>query len=300
MSDVTPDAATASAAATDASPAESTARRWFRGRTLSDGSKIYWWREFIIVLVVDVVYESVRNVSSAKPDKAYRNAITLIDWQRNMGIWHEHAIQQWALGFTPLIIAANYFYGSVYMGATLFGLFFLYRRFPDDYPMWRNTLALGTLLGLIGFATFPLMPPRLLDDSVLLHGLNDGHLFGFVDTLVKYPTFWSFNSDAMKTISNQFAAMPSLHCGWAFWGLAVFYPRVRSWWAKTLAVLYPMVTIFVVVITGNHYFLDAVGGIIIFAVAFFVARRFTRSGRGTPVAVAVTEPASSDTGTTPT
>jgi hypothetical protein len=267
-------------------PAPGTARRWFSGRTLSDGSRIYWWREVIIVLVVDIIYESVRNISSAKPDKAYENALKLIDWQRNFGIWHEHAIQQWALGFTPLIVAANYFYGSVYIGATVFGLFFLYRRYADDYPMWRNTLMIGTMLGLIGFATFPLMPPRLLDDSVLLHGLNDGHFFGFVDTLVKYPTFWSFDSDAMKTISNQFAAMPSLHCGWAFWGLAVFYPRVRSWWAKTLAILYPIVTIFVVVITGNHYFLDAVGGIIIFGVAYLIARRFTRAGRGTPVAAA--------------
>lgn len=264
------------------SPAVGTARRLLGGRTLSDGSRLYWWREVIIVLVLDVVYESVRNISSAKPDKAYRNALKLIDWQRNFGIWHEHAIQQWALGFTPLIIAANYFYGSMYIGATVFGLFFLYRRFSDDYPLWRNTLMLGTMLGLIGFATFPLMPPRLLDDSVLLHGINDGHFFGFVDTLVKYPTFWSFDSDAMKTISNQFAAMPSLHCGWAFWGAAVFYPRVRSWWAKTLAILYPIVTIFVVVITGNHYFLDAVGGVIIFAIAYVIARRFTRAGRRVP------------------
>ncbi len=83
----------------------------------------------------------------------------------------------------------------------------------------------------------------------------------------------------MKTISNQFAAMPSLHCGWAFWGLAVFYPRVRSWWAKTLAVLYPIATIYVVVITGNHYFLDAVGGLLICVLGYGGARLITRAGR---------------------
>ena len=211
--------------------------RWRAGRLLVDGSRIYWWREIIIVLVVNGIYESVRNFTAATPAKAYDNALRLIDWQKALGIWHEHGIQQWALNSTALIIVANYFYGSVYLGATIAALIYLYRVHPDDYPLWRNTLAIGTLLGLIGFATFPLMPPRLLD--TMADGLGNGQIFGFVDTLVKYPTFWSFDSEAMKTISNQFAAMPSLHCGWSFWGFAVFYPRVRSGWARALAVLYP-------------------------------------------------------------
>ena len=150
---------------------------------------------------------------------------------------------------------------------------FLYLRFPDDYPLWRNTLLVGTLLGLIGFATFPLMPPRLLDTVA-------GHPpFGYVDTLVRYPTFWSFDTSAMKAISNQYAAMPSLHCGWALWACAVFLPRVRSWWAKALAVANPVVTILVVVITANHYLLDAVGGAVIFSIGYGVARLVTRAGR---------------------
>jgi hypothetical protein len=274
-------AETAGAAGDVGLEAEEDRRRWRRGRTLSDGSRIYWWKELIIVAVLDFVYETVRNLSSAKPEKAYANAMRVIDWQRTLGIWHEHAIQQAALDFTPLIVFANYFYGSVYIGATISGLVFLYRRHSDDYPLWRNTLAIGTLLGLIGFATFPLMPPRLLDV------MGDGHTYyGFVDTLLTRPTFWSFNSEGMKSISNQFAAMPSLHCGWAFWGLAVFYPRVKSWWAKTLAVLYPITTITVVVITGNHYFLDAVGGLIIMLAGYAGARLITRAGRGPAVATA--------------
>lgn len=285
------------AGTTDADPAadqpdgdgtpEPRTRSWrarvFGGRRLRDGARIYWWREVLIVAVVDIVYETVRNMSASKPDRAYANALRLIDWQRNLGLWHELGIQQWALGWTPLIVFANYFYGSVYIAATVFGLIFLYRRFSDDYPLFRNALAITTLLGLIGFATFPLMPPRLLDDSILLNGINADHFFGFIDTLVKYPTFWSFNDETMKTISNQFAAMPSLHCAWAFWGFTAFYPRVRSWWARTLTVLYPIMTVFVVVITANHYFLDAVGGLVIFGVGYLLARRFTRAGRGAPV-----------------
>jgi hypothetical protein len=256
---------------------QTTTPRWRRGKTLSDGSKLYVWREVILVLVVDVIYETIRNFSSANPARAYANAERLIDWQQAIGMFHERRMQLWALDYTPLIIAANYFYGSVYIGATLFALVFLYRRFPDDYSLWRTTLLIGTLLGLIGFATFPLMPPRLLDS---MGGAN----YGFVDTLVKYPTFWSFDSEGMKSISNQFAAMPSLHCGWALWGMAVFYPRVRSWWAKSLAVLYPVVTITVVIITANHYWLDAVGGAVIFIVGYAIARVVARAGRGAPIA----------------
>ena len=260
--------------------------KFFAGRTLSDGKTIVWWREILIIAAVNVVYETVRNLSAGKPAKAYSNALLIIDWQRNLGIWHEQAMQQFALGFTPLIVVANYFYGSIYIIATLFTLIFLYSKFPDDYPLFRNTLMVGTLCGLIGFALFPLMPPRLLDDTLLLQGTNANLWFGFIDTLVEYPTFWSFNDPAMKTISNQFAAMPSLHCGWAFWTFISLLPRMKSWWSKTLVVLYPVLTVYVVVITANHYVLDAVAGFALFTFAYFVARKFTRAGRGTPITTA--------------
>jgi hypothetical protein len=266
---------------------------WRAGRQLSDGSRLFWWKEIIIILVVNGVYESIRNFTSSTPAKAYANALRIIDWQKTLGIWHEYGIQQWALNSTTAIIVANYFYGSVYLGATIAGLVFLYRVHPDDYPLWRNTLVIGTMLGLIGFATFPLMPPRLLD--TVADGIGNGNVFGFVDTLVKYPTFWSFDSQAMKTISNQFAAMPSLHCGWAFWGFAVFYSRVRSGWARALAALYPIATITVVVVTANHFFLDAVGGLAIFVAGYWIARAFTRSGRGVPIASTLTAETMGDT-----
>ena len=260
--------------------------KFFAGRTLSDGKTIVWWREILIIAAVNVVYETVRNLSAGKPSKAYSNALLIIDWQRNLGIWHEQAMQQFALGFTPLIVVANYFYGSIYIIATLFTLIFLYSKFPDDYPLFRNTLMIGTLCGLIGFALFPLMPPRLLDDTLLLQGTNANLWFGFIDTLVEYPTFWSFNDPAMKTISNQFAAMPSLHCGWAFWTFISLLPRMKSRWSKTLVVLYPVLTVYVGIITANHYVLDAVAGFALFTFAYFVARKFTRAGRGTPITTA--------------
>ena len=207
--------------------------------------------------------------------RAYDNAVRVIDIEKFVGLYQEPNIQRWALGQRWLVIGSNYFYGSLYIIVTVSALIWLYRKHPDSYPLWRNTLLVGTLLGLIGFATYPLMPPRLLPTM----GASGYSGFDFVDTLVKYPTFWSFDSSAMKTISNQYAAMPSLHCGWALWACAVFYPRVKSWWAKTLALLFPVATISVVMLTANHYWLDAVGGAIIFLVGYTAARLATRAGR---------------------
>jgi hypothetical protein len=247
--------------------------RFRRGRVLSDGSRLYWWRELVFGVLIYFVYETVRNISKGKPSTAFDNAMRVIDWQKAVGINHEKSIQDWALHFEPLIVVSNYYYGTAYIACTIVILLWMYRRQSDDYPLWRNTLAFGTLLGLIGFATFPLMPPRLLDV------MGNGDYFGFVDTLVQYPTFWSFESSAMQKVSNQFAAMPSLHCGWALWGAAALFPRVKSWWMKALAIAYPVATIFVVVATGNHYFLDAVGGAVIFLVGYGIARLVTRAGR---------------------
>lgn len=249
------------------------APRTRRGRVLQDGSTLHWGKELLVVGVLYLVYASVRNLSEGKPSEAFANALKVIRWQELLGISHEEAIQDWVLNFEPLVIVSNYYYGSAYIVFTLLTLVFLYRRFPNDYPLWRNTLAVGTMLALVGFATFPLMPPRLLDV------MGDGRFFGYVDTLVQYPTFWSFESSTMKTISNQFAAMPSLHCGWAFWALAALWPRVRTWWMRLAIASYPVVTVFVVVATANHYFLDAVGGAVIFVVAYLLSRTFTRAGR---------------------
>ena len=90
---------------------------------------------------------------------------------------------------------------------------------------WRFTaasiIAFRVIVGvaLVGFASFSLMPPRLLSETPERYGPPAGSHppASFEDTLAKYPTFWSFKSDTVNTISNQFAAMPSVHCAWALW-----------------------------------------------------------------------------------
>jgi len=243
-------------------------RRLRGGRTLTGGAVIYWWLEIVAVLTYYLVYSEVRNADAAHPERAFQHAKQLIRWQKALGIYHELAIHKWARNIEPLIVAANYFYGSLHFVVTIGVAVFLFRKFPDDYPRWRNTLAIATAIALIGFRFWPLMPPRLLP-----------HSYGFVDTLDKYPTFWSFNSGAMKKISNQYAAMPSVHCCWALWCACALVPRLKRWWSKLLAALYPALTVSVIVVTANHYSLDAVGGFLIFGIGYVAARWITRAGR---------------------
>lgn len=246
-----------------------TRRRPLRGgRRLQDGRNLYWWVELLAIFAFYEIYSFVRNANEGGAAEAGHNAVRLIGWQRSIGIFHEETWQDWAQHFKPLIISANYFYGSLHFVATIAAGILLYRKFSNDYPRFRNMLAITTSLALIGFIWFPLMPPRLLPDH-----------YGFVDTLAQYPTFWSFNSGAVSKISNQYAAMPSVHVAWATWTTLAFYPRVRHRWARVLAVLYPVVTVFVIVISGNHYLLDAVGGLVVLASGWVLSGFLTRAGR---------------------
>ncbi len=245
------------------------------GRRLRDGHTIYWWVEVLAILAFYGIYTWIRNANEGDIAEAFRNAQQLIDWQRAIGINHEELLQDWAEQWRPIIISMNYFYGSLHFIATAGVAVFLFARWSNDYPLWRNTLAITTALALIGFVTWPLMPPRLLES---LGGVD----YGFTDTLAQYPTFWSFNSGAVSKVSNQFAAMPSVHVAWALWCAIVVYFHARRRWVRVLFVLYPVMTIVAIVLTGNHYFLDAVAGALVLAIGYVAARAITRAGRGTP------------------
>ena len=258
------------------------------GRELRDGRHIYWWVEILAILGYYLVYSVIRNANGSHPMHAFDNARHIISLEHHLGIFHEATIQHWALHFTPLIIAANYMYGSLHFIVTIGVAVWLFRSYRDDYPRYRNTLAITTGLALIGFTCFPLMPPRLIDGYALTH--HFGLHFGFVDTLDKYPTPWSFDSGRMKSISNQFAAMPSVHIAWSTWCALAMVPRLKTGGRKILAGSYPVITLVVIVITANHYVIDAVGGLIILSIGWYVGNRITRAGRVDNVGVVNYDP----------
>lgn len=231
--------------------------------------RLRWWREVLYVIAFYAVYSAIRNAGArngpAAREVAQANAFDIIRWEKATFMYHEEAIQQAFLGWEWFIKFWNIYYGSFHFVVTAAALIWMYRATPQRYPLWRNTLAWTTGLALIGYAFYPLMPPRLLPER-----------FGYVDTLAVVGGLWSFDSGPVASVSNQFAAMPSLHFGWAAWSAFVLWPAARRWWAKALVILYPLATLFAIVVTGNHFFLDAAGGAAVLGAGYVAGRATTR------------------------
>lgn len=239
--------------------------------------RLRWWRELGFVFAFYVIYSIIRNQfgsSTVSPGEAFDNAVRIIDLQRQLGLFIELDLQRAFLGHEWFIRALNIFYGSLHFIATAAVMVFLYRRHPLHYVRWRSVLAWTTGLALVGFALFPLMPPRLM---------NAGGTWGwrapefdFVDTLVEVGGLWSFSSDGVQSISNQYAAMPSLHIGWALWCAAALWSVTSRRSARWMLALYPAATLFAIVVTGNHFVLDALGGALVLALGYLVAAGWFR------------------------
>jgi PAP2 superfamily len=243
-------------------------------RRLRDGTFIYWWIELSLILAVVLVAVLIAPMFLAPgaPPAALGNGIAIVDAERFLGMYHEETIQRWALDSSPVVITANWWYGVMHFAVTALAGIWLFRRRSDSYPLWRNTLAISSVLALATQALWPATPPRLLDGA--------GATGTFVDTLSHYSSVWSFHGHGSGGVANQYAAMPSMHAVWSLWVACVIVPRTSNRWIRACAIAYPAVTLLAIVITGNHYVLDAVGGYVALGIGYVIARRFTRRGRG--------------------
>jgi hypothetical protein len=240
-----------------------------------------WWREVLYILAFYGIYTVVRDTQGSAGQgftakgsvTAFHHARLVIRIERDLRVFQEQHIQHVFAGAGHLFFEFwNAYYGAAHFVLTAAAIIWLFNRQPGRYPYWRNVLAITTALALVGFAAFPLMPPRLLDQAMVLH--PNIH-YGFIDTLAHYGGSWSFDSGAMQKVSNQYAAMPSLHFAWSSFCMLVFFPACKRWWTKALAVLYPLATLFAIIVTANHYFLDAVGGALVLTLGMIIARPVT-------------------------
>jgi len=251
-------------------------------------------KEFTIIGSFYLLYSLTRNrfgsisISGTDvPMNAFNNAMKVIRVERAMGLYHEESIQEWFLPYRSFLQALNTFYGTAHFAVTLTVFFVLFKYRKDVFPVFRNALAICTGLALVGFALFPLMPPRLLDapcpgtvPNEITYGgaciphetrnYNGATSFGFVDTLDVFGGPWDFSDGAVAKASNQYAAMPSLHIGWASWCAFGMWPLMRRRWTKAAVLLYPALTMFCIVVTGNHFWLDGLGGLLVLGLGFAI------------------------------
>ena len=236
-----------------------------------------WLREILFIGGIYASYGLVRNrFGSAHlrvgdlPLHSFNNAVHVINVEKAIGLFQEARIQHWFLG-TPFITFFNIFYGTAHFIVTLGVLVWLFVRRHHVFKRWRTTLMSTTVLALIGFALFPLMPPRLVNASPSDSRYGGGELaitrhlpdYGFVDTLREDDGLWSFDSHGMDEVSNQYAAMPSLHIAWSLWCALVLWRFSRRRVSRILALSYPLLTLVAIVATANHFIIDAAGGVAI-------------------------------------
>ncbi|MEE1796573.1 phosphatase PAP2 family protein [Streptomyces sp. BE308] len=216
-------------------------------------------REFLLVAGLFLVYKLGRQAANGHVEEAFRNAGHVWDFERAVHLPGEGAVQSVLLHSETLIHVANTYYATVHFPATVLFLVWLYWRRPRHYVWSRRILAVLTGAALALHLLFPLAPPRMLDAAALV---DTGQVYG--------PTVYG-NTPSTDSMANQFAAMPSLHFGWAVMVAVGLIVATRSRW-RWLWLLHPLVTLLVIVGTANHYWLDAIVVSALLAVAFAALR----------------------------
>ncbi|CAM5315531.1 phosphatase PAP2 family protein [Streptomyces fumanus] len=217
------------------------------------------WFEILLIAVSYWTYSLVRNAVPEQRAEALRNADRIWELEHRLGIAVEESVNHAVNSVTWLIVGMNYYYATLHFVVTLGVLVWLYRSHPGRYAATRLVLFATTAVALLGYYLYPLAPPRLMTGG------------GFVDTVMVHQTWGSMASGDLKNMSNQYAAMPSMHIGWSLWcGLTIF-ALARVPWARVLGLLYPAATLVVIVATANHFWLDAVGGALCLAFGYGVA-----------------------------
>ncbi|MEV0742709.1 phosphatase PAP2 family protein [Streptomyces sp. NPDC050549] len=137
---------------------------------------------------------------------------------------------------------------------------------PPPPPTARTWLMISTLIGLVGFTMLPTTPPRLLTGG-----------YGFIDTMAQYGSYGWWGADAsaprgLGHLTNQYAAMPSLHVGWSLWWGLMLFRLGRHWSVRALGATYPVVTVLVVLGTANHYLMDAAVGVLVMGLGLVLTK----------------------------
>ncbi|MDW6063325.1 phosphatase PAP2 family protein [Streptomyces sp. FXJ1.4098] len=218
------------------------------------------WFEIALVAVSYWTYSLIRNAVPEQRHEALRNAGWIWEWEHQLGMAFEHGVNHAVDSVGWLIVGMNYYYATLHFIVTLGVLLWLYRWHPGRYAATRLVLFATTGVALLGYYFFPLAPPRLMAGG------------NFIDTVVAHDTWGSMASGNLANMSNQYAAMPSMHIGWSLWCGVTIAVLARPVWVKALGLLYPAATLVVIVATANHFWLDAVGGVICLSFGFTLSR----------------------------
>jgi hypothetical protein len=228
-----------------------------------------WYFELVLILVGYGLYSWVRGLVKANLPQARHHAADVVRLEKWLHIYVEKPINHWVADQHWLVYICNYWYAIMHFLVTIAVGIWIYKSHPDWARQIRTAWYAMNVVALLGFRFFPLEPPRLYDPQ-------STDRYGFVDTVVKFHTWGSWGDHNVAKDANLYAAMPSMHIGWSLTCATAIVLLARRGWVRVLGALYPVATLFVIVGTANHYFLDAVGGAVAFGVGYLLTRLISR------------------------
>ncbi|WP_084477694.1 phosphatase PAP2 family protein [Nocardia jejuensis] len=209
--------------------------------------------QLALITALYLVYRAGRLMAAGEQVRAFENARSLISWENSLQLLDETRVQSIFLGHEFLAKSANIYYATAHFTVAVAALVWLWAYRPTYYRLTRNLMVALTAAALLLHVLMPIAPPRMLPE------------YGFVDLAARYgPSV--YGPPETDHLSNQFAAMPSLHVGWAMLLAVALIAATRAPW-RWLLLAHPAITLLVVIGTGNHYWLDAMAATTLLSVA---------------------------------
>jgi hypothetical protein len=230
--------------------------------------------ELGLAVALYAVYEFVRGFGSTSLPLARAHTDEIVSLERMLHLFIERSVQDGAHAVPVLPALLGFLYLGLHLIGTALALIWVYRKHPDRFPLVRTTIVAATALSLVIYVLYPAAPPRLA-------GL------GFADT-VTHSAHLNLSSNLLGSFYNPFAAVPSLHFGYALIvGVAIAAYAERRW-ARIAGALYPALMLFIIVATGNHFLFDAAAGGLVVVGSWWLARRLVQQREPAPRRTLVT------------
>jgi hypothetical protein len=235
-------------------------------RRLPRGTRDLLW-QILLFCGAYWVYRIVRGQVFDQSAAAFEHARDIVGLERSLNVFVEPALQSWAIGSGWLDEVGAWMYLNTHFAVTTCTLAFIYLFRNEHFYFVRNMFMVAMALALLGYVVYPTAPPRLLPE------------LGFVDSVSE---FTGVSSDAsVNALFNPYAAVPSMHVGFALM-LAVPMMRIaRHAWVRALWAVYAPVVTLVVVVTANHWVFDAATGAVTAAVSALAAQALFARARPT-------------------
>jgi PAP2 superfamily protein len=228
------------------------------------------WLDLAVFVWLAFIFDAVNNLAPIHQGLAEHHARLVLDLERALHLAPELAINTWLAPHHLLSVIVVFWYDNAHDYVTFLVFGWLWWRRPDILPPLRAALVLLNVAAVALFWALPTAPPRMLTSA------------GYVDLVASVQGLPVWQGGAIAAHANQLLAMPSLHVAWALWVTIAVWRMCSRPWVRALAVVYPFVTTFAVLATGNHWLADAVAGALVTAVAVLVADRlFGRRRRST-------------------